>query len=59
MVVRDEVSKLRWLRCIAELAREAAHMCPASMAVAMQEVMIKLGRVMPRDPYAGRRVDIA
>lgn len=44
MSASDDVGKLRWLRCIVELARTACHMCPTSMGVAYLEMLHKLSR---------------
>lgn len=44
MAAHDEVGQLRWARCLLELARAAAQMCPASMAAACHEMLTKLSR---------------
>jgi hypothetical protein len=44
MAASDEVGRLRWMRCLVELARAACHMCPTSMGVAYLEMMHKLAR---------------
>eukprot|EP00878_Enallax_costatus_P012410 GHUV01012961.1.p1 GENE.GHUV01012961.1~~GHUV01012961.1.p1 ORF type:complete len:1005 (+),score=325.04 GHUV01012961.1:1774-4788(+) len=53
MSATDDVGKLRWMRCLVELARTACHMCPTSMGVAYLEMLHKLSRCLTRDS-AGR-----
>eukprot|EP00775_Hariotina_reticulata_P013221 gene13221-13351_t len=55
MAASDEVGRLRWMRCLVELARAACHMCPTSMGVAYLEMLHKLARYVSRDS-AGRIV---
>lgn len=44
MAADDELGRLRWMRVLAELARAACHMCPASMGIAYQLLLAKLAR---------------
>jgi hypothetical protein len=57
---RDDVGRLRWCRCLMELAATASELCPASTAAALNEVNGKLSRFLAaKDARWGRAAPAA
>ena len=44
-LAKDDVGRLRWTRCLAELAKLSCRMCPFSISVALEEMTKKLTKV--------------